>query len=263
MTYNVVDPLFSEELPEIPLANAPLARVLAQVRFPEIQSVQDKSFVAPFQERIRKLYPRTMTDTLNGFLVGSPHLVSTNIWRYLDADGWRVSLSDSFMSLETTKYTSRKDFTSRFLFLLQQLAETVGPTHTNRIGIRYVDQVLLDESESMSGMLRKEMIGVKDIFGKTHHMISELEGASKEGGVLVRWGHMPAMASHDPDIMIPIDKPSWFLDVDSYKIHESETVAFNPEEVADLTYSLATRAYTIFRWSVTDQFLDRYGRIAQ
>ncbi|MDK1390080.1 TIGR04255 family protein [Sinorhizobium sp. 8-89] len=166
----------------MPLATAPLARVLAQVRFPEVQSVQNKSFVAPFQERIRKLYPRTVSDTLNGFVIGSPQLVSTNIWRYLDADGWRVSLSDSFISIETTKYTSRKDFTSRFRFLLQQLAETVGPTHTNRIGIRYVDQVLLEENESMSGMLRKEMIGVKDIFGKTHHMISELEGASKEGG---------------------------------------------------------------------------------
>ncbi|AIC29824.1 hypothetical protein IE4771_PB00090 (plasmid) [Rhizobium etli bv. mimosae str. IE4771] len=263
MTSDILNPLFSEELPEIPLTNPPLARVLAQVRFPEIQSVQNKSFIAPFQERIRKLYPRTVSDTLNGFLIGSPQLVSTNIWRYLDADGWRVSLSDSFISIETTNYTSRKDFTSRFRYLLQQLGETVGPTHTNRIGIRYVDQVLLDENESMSGMLRKEMIGVKDIFGKTHHMISELEGPSREGGVLVRWGHMPHMASHDPDVMVPIEKSSWFLDVDSYKIYESETVAFDPEEVADLTYQLATRAYTIFRWSVTEQFLDRYGRVAQ
>lgn len=263
MTQIVTNPLFSEEIAEVPLANAPLARVLAQVRFPEIQSVQDRSFVAPFQERIRKLYPRAATDTLNGFVIGSPKLVTTNIWRYFNDESWRVSLSDSFISLETMKYTSRRDFHSRFLFLLQQLAETIGPTHVDRIGIRYVDQVVLEKDESMSGMLRQEMIGVKDVFGDTHHMISELEAQSKEGAVLVRWGHMPTSASHDPDVMIPIEKPSWFLDVDSYKSHESDTMVFDANAVAHLTYSLATRAYTIFRWSVTDQFLERYGRTAQ
>ncbi|MGO6693435.1 TIGR04255 family protein [Rhizobium johnstonii] len=263
MTAEITNPLFSEEAIEIPLANAPLARVLAQVRFPEIQSIQEKSFVAPFQERIRKLYPRTATDTLNGFVIGSPQLVTTNIWRYLSGDAWRVSLSDSFMSLETTKYTSRKDFCERFLFLLEQLAEAIAPTHIDRVGIRYVDQVELEEDESMSGMLRQEMIGVKDVFGKTHHMISELEAPSREGGVLVRWGHMPASASHDPDVMSPISKPSWFLDVDSYIAHESDMVVFDAKAAAEATYSLATRAYTIFRWSVTDQFLDKYGRITK
>ncbi|AYD01605.1 TIGR04255 family protein [Neorhizobium sp. NCHU2750] len=261
MTAEIVNPLFSNELPEVPLTNAPLARVVAQVRFPAIQSIQDQVFVGKFQEAIRSLYPRPRKDVMNGFVLGTPTMVSSIIWRYLDQEAqWIVSLSDNFLSFETVKYTSRKDFTDRFGFLLEKLAETIGPTHSDRIGIRYVDQVSLSEDESMAGMLRTEMIGVKEVFGKTHHMISELEGPSQEGGVLVRWGHMPENASHDPDIMTPVSTPSWFLDVDSYKSYESESMAFNPAALSALTYQLATRAYTIFRWSVTDKFLDRYGR---
>lgn len=262
MTADITNPLFSDDVPEVPLTNAPLSRVLAQVRFPAIQSIQDQVFVGKFQEAIRTRYPRPRKDVMSGFVLGTPTMVSSIIWRYVDQESnWIVSLSDNFMSFETMKYTSRKEFTERFAFLLDKLAETIGPTHTDRIGIRYVDQVALSEDESMSGMLRTEMIGVKEVFGKTHHMISELEGPSKEGGVLIRWGHMPENASHDPDIMQPISDPSWFLDVDSYKSYESESIAFDPEALSALTYNLASRAYTIFRWSVTEKFLDRYGRV--
>lgn len=258
---DILNPLYSDEVPEIPLVSAPLARVVAQVRFPAIQSIQDQVFVGKFQEAIRTLYPRPRKDMMSGFVLGTPTIVSTIIWRYVDQEAnWIVSLSDNFLSFETIKYTSRKDFTDRFRFLLEKLAETIGPTHTDRIGLRYVDQVSLSEDESMAGMLRTEMIGVKEIFGKTHHMISELEGPSKEGGVLVRWGHMPENTSHDPDIMTPIASSSWFLDVDSYKSYESESMPFESAALSALSYQLATRAYTIFRWSVTEKFLDRYGR---
>jgi uncharacterized protein (TIGR04255 family) len=262
MSEDIVGPLFSEEAPEVPLTNAPLARVLAQVRFPEIQSVQDKRFVAGFQERIRRTYPRANFETLNGVMLGpTPQMTTSTIWRYFDnARKWRISLSDTFMSFETKAYTSRKDFTDRFRDLLEQLGQTIAPTHIDRIGIRYVDQIALEEEESMSDMLRKEMIGVNDIIGATHHMVSELEGETKEGRVLVRWGHMPPDASHDPEVMPALQQRSWFLDVDSFRSYEEEAAEFDSNAAADVTYSLATRAYTIFRWSVTDQFLDRYGR---
>ncbi|MDO1585639.1 TIGR04255 family protein [Rhizobium oryzicola] len=262
MTEDIVGPLFSEEAPEVQLTNAPLARVLAQVRFPEIQSVQDKRFVAGFQERIRRTYPRANFETINGVMLGpTPQMTTSAIWRYFDnARKWRISLSDTFMSFETNAYTSRKDFTDRLRDLLEQLGQTIAPTHIDRIGIRYVDQIALEENESMSHMLRKEMIGVNDIIGATHYMVSELEGETKEGRVLVRWGHMPPDASHDPEVMPALHQRSWFLDVDSFRSYEEEAVEFNASAAADVIYSLATRAYTIFRWSVTDQFLDRYGR---
>ena len=42
---------------EIPLANAPLERVIAQVQFAPIAKIEDRNFVAGFQEAMRVKYP--------------------------------------------------------------------------------------------------------------------------------------------------------------------------------------------------------------
>ena len=42
---------------EVPLENAPLVRVIAQVRYPLIASLENSSFIGPFQEAIRDDYP--------------------------------------------------------------------------------------------------------------------------------------------------------------------------------------------------------------
>jgi len=260
----IKDPLFGDYPVEIPLAKAPLARVVAQVRFPEILSVQDRSFVAPFQELIRKEYPIARNDVINTFVIGPQRMVSSTVWRYLDTtQSWRVSMSDTFLSLETTKYTSRKDFIERFGFLLTALAKTISPSHCARVGIRYVDQVSLPDGESMKDMLRPEMAGVRDVVGATNHLLSEFEAETKEGGVVVRWGHMPADGTHDPDIMPAISTASWFLDVDSYKFDESEMFPFEPEKISEVVFGLASRAYTIFLWSVNETFLVKYGKEVQ
>ena len=49
-----VDPLVAPLPAEVPLNHAPLVRVIAQLRFPEILSVEQRDFVAPFQEAIRQ-----------------------------------------------------------------------------------------------------------------------------------------------------------------------------------------------------------------
>jgi uncharacterized protein (TIGR04255 family) len=257
----VTDPLFGDEPIEIPLANAPLVRVVAQVRFPEILSIQDKNFIAPFQERIRRGYPLTQSDVINTFVIGPQRMVSSTVWRYYDAGkNWRVSLSDTFLSLETTKYVSRKDFVERFEFLVSQLGDTIAPSHVARVGVRYVDQVTLEGDDTMQGMLRAEMAGIRDVVGKTKHVISEFEADTREGGVQVRWGHLPTDGTHDPDIMPPVPSPSWFLDVDSYIFRESELMEYSAENITSQVTGLAGRAYSIFKWSVTEEFLVKYGK---
>ena len=57
-TVNAADtPLEGPPPPEVPLADSPLVRVIAQVRFPLIASVEKRDFIAPFQEAIRKNCP--------------------------------------------------------------------------------------------------------------------------------------------------------------------------------------------------------------
>jgi hypothetical protein len=53
-----VNPLVATPPPEVPLINAPLVRVIAQVRFPPILSIEQQAFVGSFQEAIRAEYPK-------------------------------------------------------------------------------------------------------------------------------------------------------------------------------------------------------------
>ncbi|MGD8207441.1 MAG: TIGR04255 family protein, partial [Thiohalocapsa sp.] len=50
-------PLTGPPPAEVPLSDAPLVRVIAQVRFPLVASVEKGDFIAPFQEAIRAEYP--------------------------------------------------------------------------------------------------------------------------------------------------------------------------------------------------------------
>jgi len=65
-----VDPLVAPLPAEVPLKNAPLERVIAQLRFPEILSVEQRDFVAPFQEAIRSKYPVLRQEQTQGILLG-------------------------------------------------------------------------------------------------------------------------------------------------------------------------------------------------
>jgi hypothetical protein len=64
------DPFSSKGPDEVPLERAPLARVIAQVRFPTIVSLGRPEFIGPFQEAIRPRYPILRSEQAAGLTVG-------------------------------------------------------------------------------------------------------------------------------------------------------------------------------------------------
>src|SRR5580658_5911796 len=62
------DPLVAPPPQEVPLAHAPLVRVIAQVRFPLVVAVEQRDFIAPFQETIRARYPVLRQEQTQGFV---------------------------------------------------------------------------------------------------------------------------------------------------------------------------------------------------
>ena len=67
----VEDPLTETRPPEVPLTRAPLIRVLTQVRFPVVASVEKQEFIGPFQEAIRKEYGVLRREQSVGFSLGA------------------------------------------------------------------------------------------------------------------------------------------------------------------------------------------------
>jgi uncharacterized protein (TIGR04255 family) len=71
-----------------------------------------------------------------------------------------------------------------------------------------------------------------------------------------RWGRIPAGATYDAGIE-PAREPSWVLDLDHYTVQPED---FGLATIGEKVAMFCDRIYTFFRWAVTDEFLDEYGR---
>jgi uncharacterized protein (TIGR04255 family) len=143
-------PLTGRPPPEVHLTNAPVARVIAQVRFPPIASLNQQAFIGPFQEAIRDEYAVMRSAAANRVQVTMPgqpriDLSTDHAWLFHDLNHpWRAVLASDFLALETRAYTSRADLLLRLDRLVAALAIHVRPGAIDRIGVRYIDRLTGD-----------------------------------------------------------------------------------------------------------------------
>ena len=259
---SVEDPFVAPPPAEVPLRDAPLVRVIAQLRFPEVLSVEQRDLVAPFQEAIREVYPVLRQEQTQGIvlgLVGASPGKSKIAWRFSDSTShWRVSLTSEFLALETTSYMSRSDFFDRLRFLAGALKEYVEPSQIDRLGVRYIDRITGLDVNDLAQLVRPEVRGISGTTVGAHaiHALSESAFDLSDARVLARWGSLPENATVDPAAIEPIEEKSWILDLDMFS---TAPVPFVIDSVIANAERYAERIYTIFRWAVTDDFLARYG----
>lgn len=258
------DPLTAPPAKEVSLPNAPLVRVLAQVRFLPILSAERRDFVAPFQEAIRKTYPVLQQELTQGLLLspqGATPEQRQTVWRFCQADGsWRVSLSPDFVALETTSYTSRSDFMERLRVVLAAVEEHVQPQVVQRIGLRYIDRVRDDALEKIRDLVRPELLGIQTAALSVHaqHSLTEtlFRVPESDDQIVARWGRLPPGVTMTPPAVDAIDTASWILDLDMSSLAQR---SFASDELTEKLRHYAERIYTFFRWAVTEDFLRRYG----
>jgi uncharacterized protein (TIGR04255 family) len=254
-----VDPLVAPLPAEIALKDAPLVRVIAQLRFPEILSVEQREFVAPFQEAIRSTYSVLRQEQTQGLLSPGGVAPPKVAWRFSDAPGhWRVSLTPEFLALETTKYVSRSDFFGRLKSLAEALDEHVGPGQLDRLGVRYIDRITGDAVDDIATLVRSEVRGIIGTTAGAHavHALSEAMFELPDARVVARWGSLPPGLTVDPAVLEPAKDKSWILDLDMFS---AAPMPFAVDRTVAEAERYAERIYTIFRWAVTDDFLLRYG----
>jgi len=260
------NPLTAPPPKEVPLKEAPLVRVIAQVRFPRILSIEKKDFVGSFQEAIREEYPILQCEQTHGFAFDPQSIVPISpqvTWRFFDRTNrwnWRVSLAPDFIALETTAYSSRSDFLKRLESILLTLEENFNPPSIERFGLRYIDRVVEPNLQDISSLVKPEIAGMMaaNFRESIHHAINEslFFIPNRAEQIAARWGLMPAGTTFDPGAIEPITEPSWILDLD---MSLSENREFNIEVLMSEGRSFAERIYTFFRWVVNDDFLRRFG----
>jgi uncharacterized protein (TIGR04255 family) len=256
------DPLVDPTPSEVPLKKAPLVRVIAQVRFPLVIAVEQPDFIAPFQKSVQQRYPVLRQEQAQGVVLGPAgvsQVPAQTAWRFADVEGhWRVSLTQSFLALETTAYASRSDFLARLREVIAPLDALIQPKLLDRIGIRYIDRISGQDLQDIASLIRPEVRGIAGTPAASHaaHSLSESLFDVDGARVLARWGRLPAGGTVDPAAIEPIDEASWILDLDMFS---SAPVPFAAERVITDASRFAERIYTLFRWAVTPTFLERYG----
>jgi uncharacterized protein (TIGR04255 family) len=260
------NPLIASPPEEVPLREAPLVRVIAQVRFPTILSIGESHFVAAFQEEIREKYPILQPEQARNLVIGSQGLESTStmIWRFIDkTEKWRISLTSNFVAVETTDYLSRTDFLQRFKEILIATNVHIKPQVLERMGLRYIARLVDEDVKQLTEFVRPEVSGVlsSEIAMYAEQSISDsfFTLPDQSGQIHSRWGQLPPNLTIDPTAIEPIDKPSWILDLDMFTLPFSEIRAFEVEKIMEDAGNFAARLYTFFRWAVTPSFLRRFG----
>ncbi len=263
MANKPVLPLQGHAPKEVPLPNAPLVSVIAQVRFPTRLAVRNADRVIGFQDLIGARYPHLERQDIPSIMIGAAPFPSASgegsvHWRFADdTRNWRVTLAQDFIALETHAYESRTDFHERLKIILEALEETLAPTHMTRFGIRYIDQIKGEPLTRIGTLLRDEVIGVANSLGTpAKQLLTHIEVEAEPGDLVARWGKLPANMTIDPNLLPPIAEESWIIDLD---VSKSGEAPFLSETIIETATLCAERIYAVFRWMVTKDFLKTYG----
>ena len=163
--------MFSTE-PRVTYRKNQLGEVICQLRFPEILSIGAKPPV-DFQEAIRADYPQysSRMEAPAPKITGVPgnltlqNQPSTINYQFVSADGvWRVNLTQKFISLACSRYTSWEEFAAKLDKPLAAFIQVYKPAYFERIGLRYVNfisrKTLGLESTPFRDLIAQRYLGV-------------------------------------------------------------------------------------------------------
>ena len=264
-------PLSPTPTAEVPLPQAPLARVIAQARFPTILAIHDRGKVANFQEALRERYPRLSEDHVHRIELKAnqaPNVDQSLIWRLVDREQnprWRVSLGVNFVAIETSDYHSRQDFLDRLRVVLAAVETAFKPAEATRLGMRYIDRLTGNAVDRVSDLVQPEILGITHpaqnldsaLGASIIHLMTEAQFlAGDSSRIQGRWGKLPPNTTYDSDALEPVAEPSWVLDLDMFT---SVPQPFASEGLLQKTTEFAECLYWLFRQMVTDEFLRFFG----
>lgn len=261
-------PFDNPEPGNVPLPDAPLVRVLAQVRFPQFsQFLSDEDQIArKFGALVSDDYPLFEQGVETVFMLTptgvSPQPGGGKLWRLRAADGnWQVSFAQNFVALETSSYVRRGEFADRFQMVWEVFRSVARPPFIDRAGIRYTNRIERPEVLNRLGeYLRPEVsgvIGVQMAEGKLERTVSESLYRFDDGSEFqARYAQLPGGVSLDPSIS-PAIGPSWVLDLDSF--HGWGPGGHNGDAIGGELRTLGLRSYQFFRWATTTTFLTEFG----
>lgn len=246
------------------LTNAPLVRVLCQVRWPRLAKFDVPSMSRALAESVGDLYPLVDSKTEVEIVVTGEGIQQNpsgdiHILRSADA-AWTVSIGGTFLALETSSYQGHEDFLARLGSLLEVLASNARIPAWQRLGYRYTNRIVgpgdLKElkswfSQGALGIDPTELQGLRRVQSVSESVFLD----DDEGRLLLRSAHLPANATVDPSLS-PVNEDSWVLDIDAFD--ERTVQGFESSQILAVAKQLSIRGHDAFWSLVTPAFMERF-----
>ena len=228
-------------------------------------------FVPDIQEKLRKDYPRfneRKVETIN-FVSGSsvPTVETLSRWEFVDKSGTTGFILDkSSFILHTTDYPTFEPFVEQLRFGVTVLAEVVGVSLVERLGLRYIDLIAPMDGDSIDQYVVSGLGGFSLSEFSGAHCISQTEskGQTNVGHLIARYAQYRD-GTFLPTDLVPISLPmrklphkgelTALLDLDHY---QAETVDFSPKDIVKRMWALHDGTSAVFKATVTPFALDKW-----
>ncbi|MBQ6996960.1 MAG: TIGR04255 family protein [Oscillospiraceae bacterium] len=241
----------------------PLDKVICQLRFPEILSIET-TLPAAFQEAIRSEFPKygCTKDKPAPRMVGTPGNMrmeqppERNNYLFSSIDGvWQVNLTSNFISLTCNRYTRWEDFARKLDKPLAAFIQIYKPANFSRIGLRYIN-LISRQALDLAGVPYRELLGscwigpfaeedVPETTVSRHTIDSDV---ALRGGCRVKIHAGPVMVTRGGKTE---PEPKFAFDQDLYM-----TGNIPLTHSAGALATLHSQAYSIFRGAITDMLHD-------
>lgn len=259
-------PFGDEPYEDVPLAAAPLVRVLCQLRFEPLAVLTTPAAANAFTEALSSEYPYFESGTEFTTLISGGQVAqqanASPVWSLRSRDkASMVVLTNGSLALETASYAGRTRFCEEFTRIAEILRDVTRIPEFSRLGVRYTNRVTGNaDIDAISRLIRPEISGISAIQpGGYAELVHSLSSAAFKVGehetLLAQWGNLPPNSGFDPSIS-PVGTRSWVLDLDSFSESPIQPIK---SELLDLALNLAEQAYRFFRWAVSFEFLERFG----
>jgi uncharacterized protein (TIGR04255 family) len=258
------------------LERAPLVYVVAQVKFSTVENIAKS--IPDFQDKVRKNgYPRMTAGHLTSLTFSPqsavPEMLNSPRWDFHDRERRAgLVLTKDAISIHVTNYSNFDEFCKRVKAALDILDETVGPALIERLGLRYVDLVRLEDGRHFYEYVNGGLLGITDrkveaiksscmvnYVAETEIGILAVRSLQRADGQIFPPDLHP-MTLTQPVAAIPLGEKFLTLDFDHYSDFQSSPMEFSSAKVADRLWRLHDNITLAFLASTTSVALSEWGQ---
>ncbi len=236
-----------------------LIEVLCQLRFPAILKIENQS-PYEFQELIRGEYPNysVREERIPPKPGTNPNAPPTTVknHQFISLDGgWKVNLTQNFISLSSRRYTRWEEFAKRLDRVLAHLIGTYHPACFTRIGLRYINAInkkQLDlEDTPWRELLAPAYLGLMSEEDVPENAFTKQEQTTNlmlPGGCRsnIKCGNGTLRKIHNQTRAV-VEEPVFMLDIDVFMDGNNEL-----SHVAPALNVVHGNADSLFRTAITD-----------